>query len=80
MAMGSFGDWKSVGDGICEARIHVGGGLRIYYVKAGNTLVLLLYGGGKGSQAQDIKDAKDVLNRLKARGEAIKRRGSEQKS
>lgn len=80
MEKGAFGDWKSVGDGVCEARILGGGGLRIYYVKAGSTLVLLLHGGDKGSQVQDIKDAKAVLSRLKKRSEAIKRRESKKKS
>lgn len=80
MEKGTFGDWKSVGDGVCEARILGGGGLRIYYVKAGSTLVLLLHGGDKGSQDQDIKEAKAVLSRLKKRSEAIqKKRESEKK-
>lgn len=80
MEKGTFGDWKSVGEGVCEARIPSGGGLRIYYVKAGNTLVLLLHGGDKGSQEQDIKEAKAVLSRLKKRSEAIKKREREKNS
>ena len=72
MEKGTFGDWKSVGDGVCEARIPVGAGLRLYYVKAGNTLVLLLHGGDKGSQDRDIKEEKAVLGRLKKRRDAIK--------
>lgn len=73
MRKGTFGDWKSVGDGICESRIFCGGGVRIYYVKVGDTLVLLLHGGAKSSQSQDIKDAKAILNRLKKRSKDIKK-------
>jgi putative addiction module killer protein len=79
MEKGTFGDWKSVGDGVCEARIPIGSGLRLYYVKAGSTLVLLLHGGDKGSQNRDIKEAKAVLGRLKKRRDAIKNRESEKK-
>jgi putative addiction module killer protein len=77
MEKGTFGDWKSVGEGVCEARIHVGAGVRIYYVKVSNMLVLLLHGGDKGSQDRDIRDAKNVLSRLKKRGEVMKKRARE---
>jgi len=80
MEKGVLGDWKSVGEGVCEARILGGGGLRIYYVTVGTTLILLLHGGGKGSQDRDINEAKSVLKRLKIRREAIKKRDSEKKS
>ena len=79
MEKGTFGDWKPVGDGVCEARIPIGAGLRLYYVKAVSTLVLLLHGGDKGSQDRDIKEAKAVLGRLKKRRDAIKKQESERK-
>jgi putative addiction module killer protein len=47
-----------VGDGISELRIHYGPGYRVYYNKRGNTLIILLCGGDKGTQAKDIRTAK----------------------
>ena len=55
--MGNFGDHKSVGDGVCEARLVFGPGYRIYFGKDGNSLIVLLTGGDKGSQSQDISRA-----------------------
>ena len=50
----NFGDCKAIGDGIVELRIHYGPGIRIYYSKMGNKIVLLLCGGDKSSQTKDI--------------------------
>jgi putative addiction module killer protein len=47
-----------VGDGISELRIHYGPGYRVYFQKRGNTIIVLLCGGDKGTQAKDIKTAK----------------------
>ena len=56
--LGDLGDHKSVGDGVSELRIDVGPGYRVYYGMVGRTVVLLLTGGDKGSQARDIARAK----------------------
>jgi len=56
---GTLGDWKPVGDGVFELRIDVGAGYRVYCGRHGNTLVVLLCGGDKGSQSSDIERAKD---------------------
>jgi putative addiction module killer protein len=56
--IGLFGDAKSVGDGVYELRIDHGPGYRVYYVRRGSVLVLLLCGGDKASQARDITRAK----------------------
>lgn len=56
---GNFGDCEPVGDGVTELRIHVGAGYRVYFGRHGKTVVILLCGGDKGSQAADIKRAKD---------------------
>ena len=53
-----MGDVAPVGDGISELRIHYGPGYRIYFQRRGNTLLVLLCGGDKGSQAKDIRAAK----------------------
>jgi len=55
---GNFGDYRSVGGGIFELRLHFGPGYRIYFRQIENTLVLLLCGGDKASQQQDIELAK----------------------
>jgi putative addiction module killer protein len=55
--LGNFGDHKPCRDGVWELRIDLGPGYRIYYAQAGQTLVLLLCGGTKGSQDADISKA-----------------------
>ena len=55
---GSLGDSKSVGGGVFEFRIDFGAGYRVYFGQDGNTIVVLLCGGDKGSQDADIKRAK----------------------
>lgn len=54
---GNFGDHKSVGGGVQEARVMFGAGYRIYFGQDGSSLVLLLVGGSKASQAKDIRRA-----------------------
>jgi putative addiction module killer protein len=51
---GLLGDWKSVGGGVGELRIDVGPGYRIYFGRDGQTVVILLCGGTKGTQIRDI--------------------------
>ena len=58
LAYGHGGDAEPVGDGVIELRIHFGPGYRVYYQRRGNTLIVLLCGGDKSSQAQDIRRAK----------------------
>jgi putative addiction module killer protein len=57
LQVGLFGDWKGVGAGVCELRIHHGPGYRVYYGLGGTTLVLLLCGGDKSTQIKDIENA-----------------------
>ena len=52
---GNFGDCVAVGEGVSELRVHVGAGYRAYFGRQGQTLVVLLCGGDKRSQAADIK-------------------------
>ena len=67
MKLGNFGDCKAIGNGLSELRIHYGPGIRIYYSKIGNKIVLLICGGDKRSQAKDIKKAKEYLVDYKSR-------------
>jgi putative addiction module killer protein len=62
LAYGHAGDVEPVGAGISELRIHYGPGYRIYFHRQGNTLILLLCGGDKSTQARDIRTAKRLLN------------------
>ena len=55
---GNLGDHKSVGRGVWEARIMIGPGYRIYFGKEGRSIILLLKGGDKASQAADIRKAR----------------------
>jgi putative addiction module killer protein len=58
LAFGNAGDVKPVGEGVSELRIDYGPGYRIYYKKWGSTILILLCGGTKNTQANDIKTAK----------------------
>jgi putative addiction module killer protein len=55
---GNLGDYKSLGGGVNEFRIHFEVGYRIYFAFSGKSVVLLLAGGTKKSQRKDIIAAK----------------------
>ena len=56
--LGNFGDTAPVGDGVSEMRIHYGPGYRLYYIRRGNRVIVLLCGGDKSTQSRDIRRAK----------------------
>ncbi|MDD5319558.1 MAG: type II toxin-antitoxin system RelE/ParE family toxin [Methylococcales bacterium] len=58
LCFGHAGDVEPVGQGISELRINYGPGYRIYFHKRGDTIIVLLCGGDKSTQANDIKTAK----------------------
>ena len=59
---GNFGDHKSVGSGVIEARFFFGSAYRVYFSIQETEIVLLLIGGDKSSQLEDINKAKKFLN------------------
>ena len=61
---GLLGDTKPVGGGISELRFNVGPGYRVYYQVRGSVVILLLCGGDKASQVDDIKRAKLIADRI----------------
>jgi putative addiction module killer protein len=58
LAFGNAGDVRPVGQGVSELRIDHGPGYRIYFLKRGSTIIILLCGGDKSTQAKDIETAK----------------------
>jgi len=63
--MGNFGDSKSLGDETSELRIPTGPGYRVYYTKKADAIIILLVGGDKASQSDDIQRAKQLAKELK---------------
>ncbi len=53
----NFGDHKFCQDRVWELRVDFGPGYRVYYTLEGKTIVLLLCGGSKRTQAADVKEA-----------------------
>ena len=64
LSLGNPGDVKPVGEGVSELRIDCGPGYRVYYKKIGRTVVILLAGGDKRTQAKDIKSALRLAQNL----------------
>ena len=62
--MGNLGDCKPVGEGVSEMRIHCGPGYRLYFVRRGCEVLILLAGGDKGTQVKDIKTALKLARQL----------------
>jgi putative addiction module killer protein len=62
--LGNLGDVKALTDGVYEMREMFGPGWRMYYVLKGKTIIVMLGGGDKSSQAGDIKAAKKLAKLL----------------
>ncbi|MEO8856516.1 MAG: type II toxin-antitoxin system RelE/ParE family toxin [Burkholderiaceae bacterium] len=54
---GSLGDWQLVEDEVSEMRVHFGPGYRLYFVRRGRVVVVMLNAGDKTTQKQDIRRA-----------------------
>ena len=64
LAAGNPGDVKPVSEGVSELRIDYGPGYRVYFKQQGRELVILLAGGDKKTQANDIKTALRLARNL----------------
>ena len=64
LSAGNSGDVKPVGSGVSEMRIDYGPGYRVYFVNHGKTVVILLCGGDKRTQARDIARAVEMSQRI----------------
>jgi len=62
---GLFGNVRSLGGGLAELKIDHGPGYRVYYMRRGTELVVLLCGGNKSSQSRDISRAREIAKEMK---------------
>lgn len=58
VSLGNLGDCLGEGEGVQELRIDYGPGYRVYFGQEGMTIVMLLCGGDKSTQAKDIEIAR----------------------
>jgi putative addiction module killer protein len=64
LSLGNRGDVKPVGSGVSEMRIDYGPGYRVYFVRRGDTVVVLLCGGDKRNQDRDIARALELAREV----------------
>lgn len=65
MKLGNLGDCKSLGGALMEIRVDFGPGYRVYFVRQGAAIVLLLCGGDKRTQQRDIRRAYELAEKLR---------------
>jgi putative addiction module killer protein len=64
LSMGNPGEVKAVGEGVSELKLTYGPGYRVYFIQVGQEFVVLLAGGDKSSQVDDIAMAKKLASEL----------------
>lgn len=65
LALGNPGDNKPLREGVSELRTDHGPGYRVYFMRRGLLVVVLLAGGDKRTQDADIKRASDIAKEWK---------------
>ncbi len=61
---GSLGDWKPIEGEVAEMRVHYGPGYRLYFVRRGRVIVIMLNAGDKSTQQRDIRQALKLASEL----------------
>lgn len=69
LVSGNPGDVEPIGGGLSELRIHHDPGHRVYFWQQGDTLLILLCGGYKSTQAKDIERAHEIAKEWEDRGQ-----------
>ncbi|TAN39262.1 MAG: type II toxin-antitoxin system RelE/ParE family toxin [Nitrospirae bacterium] len=64
LQLGLLGDARFVGEGVSEMRVDYGPGYRVYFVRRGTKVVILLAGGDKRTQSRDIEKAIELAQML----------------
>ncbi len=64
VSLGYLGDFRPVGEGVLELRIDYGPGYRLYFVRCGASVIVLLGDGDKSTQQRDIRRAKELARGL----------------
>jgi putative addiction module killer protein len=64
LSAGNPGDVRPVGEGVSELRIDYGPGYRVYFTRRGLELIILLAGGDKSTQTEDIQTALQLARKL----------------
>jgi putative addiction module killer protein len=61
---GNLGDWQAVQGEVSEMRVHYGPGFRLYFVRRGRVLVVMLNAGDKSTQKKDIRRALKIASEI----------------
>ena len=61
---GNLGDWQPIEGEVAEMRVHYGPGYRLYFVRRGRVIVIVLNAGDKSSQKRDIRRALKLASEL----------------
>ena len=64
LSLGNAGDVRPVGEGLSELRIQYGPGYRVYFIQIDRDSAVLLLGGDKSTQSQDIEKAHALAREL----------------
>ena len=64
LSAGNLGDVRPVGGAVSELRIDYGPGYRVYFLRVDRELAVLLLGGDKSTQRQDIERARELAREL----------------
>ena len=62
--LGNLGDYKALGKGLFEMKIDSGPGYRLYFTRVKDKIIILVSGGNKSSQVNDIKKAYIILEEI----------------